>query len=32
MQESIEFENIDYAELEEMEEVITPADGTYYCC
>lgn len=27
-----EFEEIDYTELEEMEEVITPFDGTVGCC
>lgn len=27
-----EFEEINYDELEEMEEVITPFDGTVMCC
>ncbi len=28
----LDFEESIYSELEEIEEVITPTDGTYYCC
>lgn len=30
--EDIEFENLDYEELQEIEEVITPGWGTKQCC
>lgn len=28
----IDFEELKYDDLQEIEEVITPSDGTYYCC
>lgn len=30
--DNINFDEIELTMLEEIEEVITPSDGTYYCC
>lgn len=30
--QALEFDKISLIELEEIEEVVTPSDGTYNCC
>lgn len=30
--QALEFDKISLTELEELEEVVTPSDGTYNCC
>ena len=30
--ENINFEEVEITTLEEIEEVVTPSDGTYNCC